>query len=64
MSPLEVVVSNSHIGHFSVDLLEKEVLVFFQKAQVIHFVHILFDNLVQLHRKWHLVKVRVDFLTG
>ena len=51
MSPLEVVVSNSHIGHFSVDLLEKEVLVFFQKAQVIHFVHILFDNLVQLHRK-------------
>ena len=51
MSPLEVVVSNSHIGHFSVDLLEKEFLIFFQKAQVIHFIHILFNDLVQLHRK-------------
>ena len=51
MSPLKIVVSNSHIGHFPVNLLEKEVLVFFQKAQVIHFVHILLDNLVKLHRK-------------
>ena len=64
MSPLEVVVTNSHIGHFSVDLLEKEFLVFFQKAQVIHFINILFDNLVQLHRKWHLIEIWIDFLTG